>query len=297
MLHWKQLEIHIDKNLAEPLGDLLTGLGALAITLVDAEDHPIFEPDLGETPYWEKMILLALFAEEDNPSLQLNTAAKILNLNPLPTYQVKLLKEKDWQNQWKKFLKPRCYANKLWVVPTGCQPPVLEAQQKMIQINPGLAFGTGSHPTTSLCLQWLAEHLKPQQTVIDYGCGSGILAIAALALGAEQVYAIDHDDQALAATLENAKLNHVDKKKLAILKHANSINTRVDIIVANILLQPLIELLPVFDKLSQKNTGKVIFSGVLSAQEQQLKDKMLAFFQYVNSQTEKNWILLEGMHV
>lgn len=267
----------------EVITSLLEDLGAVAISLTDAGDFPILEPLPGETPLWPEMKIQALFQDETlaylaEKTLQTHYKSITCNLSELP--------EQQWEQVWQVNAKPLCFGQRLWVCPSVTSPPVPEAVN--IILDPGLAFGTGSHPTTALCLQWLDKHNLNEKEVVDYGCGSGILGIAALKLGASTVYAIDIDPQALSATLQNAIQNELDLSKLKIGEMPKK---PVDVILANILLNPLIELKQTFLSLL-KPGGMVVISGILKEQVASLQAAYEDVFEVCEVDHLEEWGLI-----
>ncbi|MCW8888634.1 MAG: 50S ribosomal protein L11 methyltransferase, partial [Gammaproteobacteria bacterium] len=203
---WQQLIYPVSSDDADALSDLLAESGAAAVTMKDAADEPLFEPPIGTTPLWNKTLVIALFNEETD--LGPITAAVGQSWSPrqLPEPQIQQLPDQVWERSWMDGFEPMQFGQNLWIVPSWFDEPNPEAVN--IKLDPGLAFGTGTHPTTRLCLEWLDGHSIPKEA-IDYGCGSGILAIAAALLGAEKIECIDTDPQALQATVANAERNDV----------------------------------------------------------------------------------------
>ena len=292
---WQQLHLTLNTDPSTTaLEHQLQTLGALSITFIDAADQPIFEPAVGDLSLWQHTQLIALFAAEVN--LQA-IATQLLILYPeiIVDTQIELLAEQDWQRRWLEYFKPIKFGEHLWIIPSNYAIPDPKATN--IFLDPGLAFGSGTHPTTAMCLQWLATHEIKNRTVIDYGCGSGILAIAALKLGAKSVWAIDHDPQALIATAENAKRNQIAKEKLylgdctALPKHYQA-----DILLANILAQPLIELAPLFARCLPTG-GKIVISGILTSQKSMLENAYQTNFAMLTEAQQGDWSCLSGQKI
>lgn len=262
---WLQLIFNTEADHVEALTEALTTAGAVAVTLQDGAEQPLYEPPLNTTPLWQKTQVIGLFAEETDIS-SLHTELQSL-LSPLQMYQTRWLEEQDWNQPFD--FPPLSFGDRLWICPSWQSPPHPDAIN--VFLDPGLAFGSGTHPTTALCLAWLAQQDDlTGKTVIDYGCGSGILAIAAAKLGASQIWAVDHDPQALQATQENAKKNQVEIQ-VVLPEHLPKVTA--DIILANILAKPLIELVTVFN--THLNTqGWIILSGIL---QQQLSEIATAY--------------------
>ena len=268
---------------------LLEDLGANAISLEDAEDQPMFVEEVGNTPLWPYTTLTALFSQEPNiHNLQ-------QRLEEALTASIEINKkeilEQDWQKQSMQNFQPIQFGERLWVCPTWANYPDPFAIN--IRLAPGLAFGTGSHATTSLCLEWLNKCSLSGNTVMDFGCGSGILAIAAYFLGAKKIYAIDHDPQAVQATQMNAKNNQVDESVLQINLASTPTQQNCDIIIANVLLQPLIELSTHFaERLSP--ASKLILSGILEQQLEQLQTAYQPYFEFDAIHSKNEWLLVEA---
>lgn len=256
-----KLSINADAALAEQLAELLTQQQALSVTLEDAADEEIFQVEPADSPLWKEVSVQALLPTDTSPRELIATLKNELNLNEPLNYKIEKVADQDWVKLTQKNFKPQHYNNKLWICPSWHDHTTLTGS--IVCIDPGLAFGTGSHATTSLCLDWLAQTDIAGKTIIDYGCGSGILSLAALALGANLVYAVDHDEQATEATTNNAKLNEfAETGKLRILAPEALPEIQADIVIANILSKPLIDLAP---KLIEhiKPGGMLLLSGVL----------------------------------
>lgn len=282
-----QLEIENCKEEdAEAISELLEEFGALSVTFTDQYDNPILEPEPGALNLlWPYVLVRALFDETQNTAEILNA----INVNyPALTCTIDTLPEQDWVRTALADFKPQQFGENLWVCPSWITPPIPSAINLIL--DPGLAFGTGSHPTTGLCLAWLEKHKPQNKTVIDYGCGSGILAIAALKLKASHVYAVDIDEQALIATENNARNNQIDPLTLSI-SLPEKLEVKVDLIIANILLAPLLLLKSQFVSLLKEN-GTLLVSGILESQ----KDELITFysdkFLLVNMEQEAEWAML-----
>jgi len=271
---WIQINITVNEPLAEPLSDAFMAVGACSVTFQDAKDQPIFEPELGQTPIWAHTKVIGLFdAEADSAAL----IQQINHLQPEAephAFKVEALEDKDWVRAWMDQFKPMCFGERLWIVPSWSEPP--EPNAVNLLLDPGMAFGTGTHPTTSLCLAWLDQHPPVDQTVIDYGCGSGVLALAAEKLGGSTVVGTDIDPQAIAASRQNAERNHANIS-FALVEDFDS--EPVDTLLANILAGPLKTLAPEFQRLI-KPRGTLILSGLLTTQAEDL----IAFYESLGFQ-------------
>ncbi|MCA0402827.1 MAG: 50S ribosomal protein L11 methyltransferase [Proteobacteria bacterium] len=283
---WFELKIeHCEPNQVEELSEALENTGALSITLTDKNDDPVLEPEPGTTPLWPEVVIKALFNDEDEAKQSL----KIMQTQfPSLTLSVDELVEQDWERVCLDEFKPQHFGNNLWVCPSWHDVPDENAVNLIL--DPGLAFGTGTHPTTSLCLQYLSDADLADKKVIDFGCGSGILAIAALKLGAKEAQAIDIDDQALIATQDNAGRNGINLNQLKIGK-ADSLESPVDLLMANILLSPLISLKQNFKALL-KSEGSLVVSGLLKEQKAELIEAYQDSFSLKLEKDLDDWSLL-----
>lgn len=263
-MSYQQLTFIIEADLAEPCAEWLESHGALSVTFSEAENEPLFQIEVNEAPLWKKTKVSAFYSADF-------TIAPLLET--LPTHfpkaeniGVDIIKEQDWVRLTQENFPTQDYADNLWIIPSWEKPET--HCKNVVRIDPGLAFGTGTHATTAMCLHYLATHPPKNKIVIDYGCGSGILALAALALGAKQVYAIDHDPQALEATANNAQLNAFSNEKNLIILHADQMPpVQASLILANILAKPLIELSEKITRLGEAN-GTLVLSGLLDEEKQ-----------------------------
>lgn len=302
---WQQLHLQCEKINVDLAEALLLEAGALSIALDDAGDQPLFEPLPGESPLWDEVILTGLFdATTESGSRQ---AVEQLSHEIGAQVQasrtwLSAVDDKDWEREWMTHYHPIACANNLWIVPNWLEAPDSEATN--IIMDPGLAFGTGYHATTRLCLDWLTEQDLQDKVVIDYGCGSGILGIAALLLGARHVYAVDIDPQAVLATNQNAERNHVEGQLQAFLPDdfhsycAQHNIASVDVIAANILAKPLIGLAPYFATLIGQQ-GRIVLAGLIESQTQQVSDAYSPYFALdakhaFTAQEDQHWQRLSG---
>jgi ribosomal protein L11 methyltransferase len=260
---WIQLKVNITREYADEISNALLEQGALSITYVDAKDQPVFEPKPGETPLWPEMVVMALW-EADVDVDQL-----LIGIQSHPSWahvkksSLEPVEDKDWVLEWMDSFKPIHFGHDLWICPSWHQPPKADAVNVML--DPGIAFGTGTHPTTFLCMQWLAEQDLTGKSVIDFGCGSGILALAAKKLGAKRVIGTDIDPQALEATLANFERNGYSANDIELYLPEDMPKVEVDVMLANILASPLRQLEPVISGLTKSN-GDIILSGILENQ-------------------------------
>ncbi|AXY00043.1 50S ribosomal protein L11 methyltransferase [Vibrio alfacsensis] len=261
---WIQIKLNATNENAELIGDMLMEeTGALSVTFLDAQDTPVFEPLPGETRLWGDTDILALYdAEADTDFIITQIKASSMLADDF-AYKVEQLEDKDWEREWMENFHPMKFGERLWICPSWRDVPEPDAVNVML--DPGLAFGTGTHPTTALCLEWLEGLDLSGKTVIDFGCGSGILAIAAIKLGAEKVIGIDIDPQALQASRDNAERNGVADKLEVYLPQNQPEGLIADVVVANILAGPLRDLAPIIKGLVKPN-GDLAMSGVLDTQ-------------------------------
>lgn len=261
---WIQIYTEVPKRYAEALSDALEAIGSLAVTLTDAADSPIFEPPIGSTPIWPDTRVTGLFeANRDTDALLNLLASRWPQVAQFPV-RVEALEDKDWVREWMDQFKPVRFGERLWVVPSWLAPPEPDAIHLLL--DPGLAFGTGDHPTTALCLTWLSNHDLSGKTVIDFGCGSGILACAAAKLGAKRVIGTDIDPQAMHASAQNAQQNKVE---LELYLPDQMPALKAEIVIANILFNPLKSLAPQLLTLLAPN-GLLVMSGILIEQVEPL---------------------------
>jgi ribosomal protein L11 methyltransferase len=288
---WLQLNIKVTPQQTEQIEDSVLDAGAVSVTLQDAADQPILEPGVGETPLWDNCILTALFSASIDTTTTEQQIQACLPFALQASWQ--LVEDKDWSQEWKKHFKPiACSDGRLWICPSWIEAPEPDAVN--LQLDPGLAFGTGSHPTTMLCLNWLEKQSLKGKTVIDFGCGSGILGIAALLLGADKVWAIDNDPQALLASRDNAQRNGIEDKRLVtLLPQQIPTDAKADIMLANILAKPLIDLADQISDLTL-NQGLLCLSGILSHQIDQVSAAYTDQFIFTPSTIEDNWAQLSA---
>lgn len=284
---WIQINATVPEHLVEPLSDVFMDANAASVTFIDAEDQPIFEPEIGTTPVWSLTKVTALYdAEVDSQAIIEFVKEALAEVAPFE-FKAEALEDKDWVRAWMENFKPMQFGQNLWIVPSTMQAPNPNAINLIL--DPGLAFGTGTHPTTALCLTWLDGHAPKDQTVIDYGCGSGILALAAQKLGAKEVWGTDIDPQAITASIDNAQRNQVDMTFALV---ANFNPPLADTLLANILAGPLKDLAPEFSRLL-KPQGTLILSGLLTTQAADLIEFYQTLnFKFVEKMDNDDWSLL-----
>jgi ribosomal protein L11 methyltransferase len=284
-----QLVIELGRADPGPAERACHALGAIALSLSDAGDEPLLEPAPGETPLWRETRLGALFAESVDPALIAATLTAVLGLAE-DAIRCEWVADRVWEREWLKDFRPMRFGRRLWVCPVGQQPP--DPAAIVLELDPGLAFGTGTHATTALCLEWLEAHLAAGSTVLDYGCGSGILALAALKLGASDATAFDIDPQALVATRDNAARNAL-AGHLTIAESAGALAGPFDLVLANILAGPLMTLAPELARLCRPG-GVVLLAGLLDAEAAEVAEVYGPCFDIGTAARRDGWTALAG---
>lgn len=277
----------------------LEDLGALTVTLADADadtpdERAIFEPGVGETPTWNTTVLQALFdADADRAGLVHALVELVPGIEPAQI-AFREVADQDWTRAWLDTFKPMRFGKRLWIYPWNVEASD-DGDAVIVRLDPGLAFGSGTHPTTALCLEWLDGCDLAGKTVVDYGCGSGILAIAALKLGAANAIGVDNDEQAIAASRDNAQRNGVSEKlDLSLPPQFPQIQS--DILIANILAGPLAELAPLFAR-SLKPGGALALSGILAGQQDELVARYAEWFDNLHASERDGWVRVTGMRL
>ena len=286
---FQQLVIELDGADIARAEEACARLGALAVSLADAGDEPLLEPAPGETPLWRSVRLLALFAETADASVAAATLAVVLGLPP-GRVGIERVEDRAWEREWLRDFRPMRFGRRLWICPTGQRPSGPAAV--VLELDPGLAFGTGTHATTALCLEWLDGHIRCGERLLDYGCGSGILALAALMLGAAAATAYDFDPQALLATRENAAKNGLTGK-VAVVDRPERIAGEFDVVLANILAGPLIELAPRLATRAHAG-GEIVLAGMLESQAREVAQAYRPWFDIGPAAEREGWSLLAG---
>ncbi|MFZ6046203.1 50S ribosomal protein L11 methyltransferase [Pseudomonas sp. CR3202] len=288
---WLQVRLAITPEQAETYEDALLEVGAVSVTFMDAEDQPIFEPDLGTTPLWSHTHLLALF-EADTDEASLVAHLELLTGGTLPQHQIERIEDQDWERSWMDNFQPMRFGRRLWIVPSWHAAPEPDAVNLLL--DPGLAFGTGTHPTTALCLEWLDGQDLAGCEVLDFGCGSGILAIAALLLGARQAVGTDIDPQALEASRDNASRNGIDPARFPVYLPADLPAKPAEVVVANILAGPLVSLAPQITSLVAPG-GRLALSGILAEQAEEVRAAYAGDFDLDPTAEKDGWVRISGV--
>lgn len=289
---WQQVQVRVSEAGATHVEDLLSELGAVSVTLQDGEDQPVFQIDPGTTPIWRTTEVTGLFEYDTDMEAVATALREHGRIDADEPIMVAQVDDEDWERVCMQDFKPMQFGRRVWICPSWEQPP--EPGAVNIMLDPGLAFGTGTHPTTALCLEWLDAQQLQDTLVIDYGCGSGILAIAAVLLGARQAIAIDNDPQAILASESNRALNGISPSRMTVHLPGVQDHPQADILLANILSGPLEQLTPVIAALV-KPGGRLILSGVLSLQTQSLMDSYHPFFEMLPPVMRDEWVRVEGI--
>ena len=292
---WLAVTLIVDARCVETLSDVLLEGGALSVDVSDAaagtrRERPLFaEPGSAPATNWPVNRVVALFASDTDIAVLMPEALRAASLPATTTYGIDPVPEQDWVRLTQAQFTPQMITPRLWVVPTWHE--VVDAAVINIRLDPGLAFGTGTHPTTRLCLRWLDAHLTPGASVIDYGCGSGILAIAAMKLGASRTAGVDIDEQALLAARHNAMQNQTDASFFAA---ADELKSQADVVVANILANPLTVLAPLLAQFTLFG-GHVVLFGILAPQADEVRAAYQPWFDMHMTDPEDEWVLLAGV--
>lgn len=287
-MNWMQLELLTHKDKVDALSDILTNAGAVAITMEPASSQRVYELDPSHKPMWDEVKLLVLFTADVVPQQIQHQFEKQIDFS---TASWKIIVEDDWINKWQEYAKPMLFGDKLWICPSWCEIPDPTANN--IILDPEMAFGTGSHATTGLCLDWVANNITPGTTVIDYGCGSGILGIAAARMGATRVYGVDIDPIALEVSDKNAANNNVPQTLFTSHLPDQLPDIKADIVIANILALPLISLATTLAQLLKPH-GYIILSGILQEQTEMVIAGYSPWFEDFNVVNQDGWVRISA---
>jgi ribosomal protein L11 methyltransferase len=293
-LRWLQLVCFTSQQHTEDIENAMERANALSITLQDAADTPVLEPLPGETPLWDDLIVTALFDFDTNLTELCEQFRKNKQRWNISNFLIETVEDQDWERVWMKDFHPMQFGKNLWIYPSNHKIP--NDQSIKILLDPGLAFGTGTHPTTSLCLEWLDNNPPSGKDVIDYGCGSGILALAAAKLGATDIIATDIDQQALIATKENMKRNQISEELITCYLTDQCPKEQVDLLMANILCGPLRELYSLFSSLIRSG-GQLVLSGLLREQQDQIIQTYIPSFKGFEINTFGDWIRISATKI
>jgi ribosomal protein L11 methyltransferase len=293
---WLELSLIVRTEQQPGTEEALDDLGALSITLQDAnaetpDEQAIFEPGVGELPLWPTITLNALFDEHTDRRGLTEALGELLPWLEPDQLTFRDVADQDWERAWMDQFKPMPFGQRLWIYPWNIEPPA-DDELVVVRLDPGLAFGSGTHPTTALCLEWLDGLDLAGKTVTDFGCGSGILAIAALKLGAASAIGVDNDPQALTASIDNAERNDV-ADRLAVFLPEDIVAEAADVFIANILAGPLGELAPTFAAAAKPGAPFAI-SGILIGQQDELLQRYAEWFDDLRVDTREDWVRISG---
>ena len=284
---WLEITLSADESQQQAFSDFLEQSGAQAVTTIDAGDNPILEPDAGTTPLWPQVELIGLFPTDTDPHI-LATALQQQFGAELGRVAHRYLADRDWSRVWLDSFKPMRFGARLCICPSHCKPP--PEAEVVVDLDPGLAFGTGTHPTTAMCLEYLDSLDLTGETLLDFGCGSGILAIAGLKLGADCAICVDNDPQALQATRDNAERNQVaDRIEMVDANHLNG--GCADAVVANILAQPLVQAAPMITDAARCGAPMAL-SGLLADQAPLVQDAYQSKCNGFSIQQQEEWLIM-----
>ena len=290
-MDWMQLTLETSKEKADFVSEILMGLGSISINFSDAKNNAIFEPPVGETPLWPGVVIKALFDSEVD---QVHVQTMLLKLCNIEKLSFELLKDRVWEDECKKDFHAMRFGQRLWICPSWEDASKLPNNSVVIDMDPGLAFGTGTHQTTDLCLQYLDKNPPINQSVVDYGSGTGVLAIAAVKLGATSAIAVDNDPQAVLATIDNVKTNHVEDQVKVLHSDEEGQLDKVDLLIANILANPLIGLCEHLSGLV-KSGGKITLSGILQEQLDMVLEAYSEYFSDLKVKQKDEWCRVDGV--
>jgi len=287
---WKQISFEVKKSETDLVSEVLMGLGSVSITYSDALDDAIYEPPVGQTPLWDNVKVNALFSSEVNQKSIETSISDICNIVVIDTVT---LKDRVWEEECQKDFPSMRFGKRLWVCPSWDTESILSNDSIVIHMDPGLAFGTGTHQTTSLCLEYLDSNPPKNLHVIDFGCGTGILAIAAAKFGAKSVIAIDNDPQAVLSSKENVAKNKCENTITSIHSINQGSDRKCDLLIANILANPLVELEPLFSDLVHTN-GMLLLSGILKEQVDRVVKCYSINFSNIEVANKGEWFRISG---
>ncbi|WP_290539244.1 MULTISPECIES: 50S ribosomal protein L11 methyltransferase [Alcanivorax] len=287
---WLQLHLATTEAHADAFQSALEDMGACAVTLTDGADQPVFEPPPGARPLWQNTVVSALFDADRDPALIL-AALQQQGLDA-QAHHHEMLDDQVWERAWMDDFAPMRFGERLWIVPSWSESP--DPQAVNLKLDPGLAFGTGTHETTALCLEWLDRADLRGKAVLDFGCGSGVLAIAALLLGAGNATGTDIDPQALTASEDNARNNGVADGLSLYLPENLPADYRCDVLVANILAGPLVELAGQLAGYCRPG-GTLALSGILAEQAESVRAAYTPWFDLNPTTQQGDWVRIDGV--
>jgi ribosomal protein L11 methyltransferase len=292
-MNWRQFTMQLGSLSPDLVEEVFIRHGASSVTLSDAGDDPVLEPAPGETPLWAETRITGLFGADSDLDKLHDNLLHSFRLTALPGYSIETLADRQWEREWLKDFRPMAFGKRLWVCPG--EFTIDAANAIVVSLDPGLAFGTGTHPTTALCLEWLDSAEIHGRSILDFGCGSGILAIASLLLGAESATAMDIDMQAITATQQNALRNGV-AGRLRATNQLGETEEGFDIVMANILAAPLVENAAGISRRLGPG-GHLVLSGILASQADQVRGAYREWIAFEPVHEKDGWVRLSGQRI
>ena len=291
-MSWQQIKVNTTPQHSDAIENSLLDFGAVSISFLDAEDQAVFQLEPGGTILWEATVVVALFEKKTDLAACIQSLSSDERVTNQQSLLIEKIEDQDWERAWMDDFNAMQFGSKLWICPSWQTPPEPDAVN--IMLDPGMAFGSGTHDTTSLCLQWLEQADLNNAIVIDYGCGSGVLAIAAILLGAKQALGVDNDPQAVLATVDNSARNNLEKSVIGAYLPDQLPSVQADVLMANILCAPLLELSSLLASLVKSN-GSIVLSGILEDQADKIIEQYSQWFDLAPPAIEDGWVRIDGL--